>query len=198
MNNLVALMILLNPIRCPSLRKKQLHKSRLWNVLWKLPKIHSFIIVSCSALGVKAGAGIEPAILGAVEALPGPKSSALSRGLRVKRSELRGDVGSPAFRTFDILLLVLRNAHSDGKALVALFAKIFVEGHRGSFQYDAIQWLGESKHTFECAPRRLARNIHVPGQSVHATTCFNAVIRSFTEDVLDQGQLRRINDLVAL
>jgi hypothetical protein len=69
----------------------------------------------------------------------GPKCSALSRGLRVKRSELRGDVGSLAFRTFDLLLLVLRNAHSDGKTLVALFTKIFVEGRRGSFQYDAIQ-----------------------------------------------------------
>jgi DNA helicase HerA-like ATPase len=64
----------------------------------------------------------------------GPKrlsSSALSRGLRVKRSELRHEVGSFAFRTFNLLLLVLRNAHRNGKNLVALFAKVFVEGHRG-------------------------------------------------------------------
>lgn len=59
------------------------------------------------------------------------RSSALSRRFRVKRPELRGDLGSLAFRTFDLLLLVLRNAHGDCETLVALFAKIFVKGHRG-------------------------------------------------------------------
>jgi hypothetical protein len=74
------------------------------------------------------------AIVGPLNSGPGRlKSSALSRGLRVKRPELRGDVGSLAFRTFDLLFLVLRNAHSNGEILSALFTKIFVEGHTGSF-----------------------------------------------------------------
>jgi hypothetical protein len=31
---------------------------------------------------------------------------------------------------------VFSDGHCDGKTLVALFAEIFVEGHRGSFLYD--------------------------------------------------------------
>src|SRR5215469_18494435 len=95
------------------------------------------------------------------------KSSAFSRGLRVKRPELRGNVGSLAFRTFDLLFLVLRNAHSNSEILVALFAKIFVEGHTGSFlirrEYNGLENLNTRLSAHR---KRLARNIHMPRQSV--------------------------------
>ena len=100
------------------------------------------------------------------------KNSALSRRLRIKRPELRDDLGSLAFRTFDLLLLVLRNAHRDCETLVALFAKIFVKGHRGSFLYDANTIGLENLNARLSAPGRLARNIHMPRQS--------AEVRNFT------------------
>jgi hypothetical protein len=78
---------------------------------------------------------------------------------------LRDDLGSLAFRTFDLLLLVLRNAHRDCETLVALFAKIFVKGHRGSFLYDANTIGLENLNARLSAPGRLARNIHMPRQS---------------------------------
>jgi hypothetical protein len=37
----------------------------------------------------------------------------------------------------------------------------------------------------------------MPRQSVQPTASFGTVIRSFIEDVLDQGHLGRMNDLVA-
>lgn len=79
------------------------------------------------------------------------KSSAFSRRLRIKRPELRGNLGSLAFRTFDLLLIVLGNAHGDCETLVALFAKIFVKGHRGILsirrEYNGL----ENLNTVECA-----------------------------------------------
>jgi hypothetical protein len=78
---------------------------------------------------------------------------------------LRDDLGSLAFRTFDLLLLVLRNAHRDSETLVALFAKIFVKGHRRSFPDDANTIGLENLNTRLSAPGRLARNIHIPRES---------------------------------
>ena len=94
--------IVINP-KSPGLQKKQFWEQRT------------------KTYRPQSGTGLHPQAV---------KSSAFSRGLRVKRPELRGDVGSLAFRTLDLLLLVLRNAHGDCETLVALFAKIFVEGHR--------------------------------------------------------------------
>ena len=60
---------------------------------------------------------------------------------------------------------MLRNAHGDCETLVALFAKIFVNGHRGSFLYDANTIGLENLNARLSAPGRLARNIHMRRQS---------------------------------
>jgi hypothetical protein len=78
---------------------------------------------------------------------------------------LRDDVGSLAFRTFDLLLLVLRDTHGDCETLVTLFAKIFVQGHKRSFLHDANTIGLENLNARLSVPGRLARNIQTRRRS---------------------------------
>jgi hypothetical protein len=44
---------------------------------------------------------------------------------------MRGDPGALAIRAMDAFFVVFANSHSDCESLVAFFAVIFVEGHKG-------------------------------------------------------------------